>query len=149
MTGRDGIYPPVKNDGGAQATCPPSILFISAFNFPFQLHDVWWFFWSPSHFIRASTKALIACLAKSGVGPPKWMKNFLRPHPLRPQSLHKYPRRSLAFWGPQLFHTTRSSRTSLWSTPMLTGGHCLWLRLHRLEDCFFPPAVQSIEGCEG
>lgn len=39
-----------------------------------------WFFCLPSHFIRASTKALIACLAKSGGGPPEsgWRTSFGR-----------------------------------------------------------------------
>lgn len=81
----------------------------------------------------------INCLSSQiwGWAPRSGWRTFLRPHPLRPQFLHKYPRRSLAFWGLQLFPTTRSSRTSLWSTPMLTGGHCLWLRLHRIGRLLF------------
>jgi len=40
-------------------------------------------------------------------------------------------------WGCSSFLTTRSSRASLWSIPMLTGGHCLWLGLHRIGRLLF------------
>lgn len=147
-----------KNFGGAQATCPPSLLSISALNFPFQPHDCSrWFFWSPSHIIRTSTKALIACLAKSGGGPPEvdeelsfgrnlFGHNFFTNFLGGPLGSGTFPTFG---WGCSSFPQRVVVGLPSGASRCLLVGIAFGWGFIGLEDCFFPPAVRSIEGCAG
>ena len=92
----------------------------------------------------------INCLPSQiwGWGPRSGWRTFLRP-----QFLRKFPRRSGTFptfgWGCNSFPQRVVVGLPSGASRCLLVGIAFGWGFKGLEDCFFPPAVQSIEGCEG